>query len=96
MENRWSRINLEPIPIGLPVSAYNNQEYGAIIYGRAPIFLFTLNRTGGQACFEALMDRYIDRFRWREADSAGFGRLLSELFPLEGEDLMRRWVLPQD
>ncbi len=96
MENRWSRINLEPIPIGLPVSAYNNQEYGAIIYGRAPIFLFTLNRTGGQACFEALMDRYIDRFRWREADSAGFGRLLSELFPLDGEDLMRRWVLPQD
>jgi hypothetical protein len=96
LENRWSRIRLEPIPIGLPVAAYNDQEYSAIIYGRAPIFLFTLNRTGSQVRFEALMQRYLDSFRWREADTAGFSRLLSELYPLEAGELMRRWVLPGD
>jgi hypothetical protein len=96
MENRWSRIRLEPIPIGLPVAAYNEQEYGAIIYGRAPIFLFTLNRTGGQERFETLINRYIDLYRWREADTAGFGRLLAEFYPLEAGELLRHWVLPED
>ncbi|MCZ7528418.1 MAG: M1 family aminopeptidase [Acidimicrobiia bacterium] len=31
---RFSRVDNEPIPIGLPVSAYQGAEYSAIIYGR--------------------------------------------------------------
>jgi hypothetical protein len=96
MENRWARIRRQPLPIGLPAPAYNSRDYSAIIYGRAPLFLFELIRTGGRETFDTLLTEYIDRYRWRQADSEGFRRLLSVYYPLQGEALFRKWVLPEE
>jgi len=96
LENRWARIRRKPLPIGLPARAYSSRDYSAIIYGRAPLFLFDLIRIGGQEKFDSLVTQYIDRYRWGQADSKGFHRLLTTFYPLHGEELFRKWVLPEE
>ncbi len=38
-DERWDRVERAEIPIGLPADEYEGKEYGAIIYGRGPIFV---------------------------------------------------------
>ncbi len=40
---RWDRVGREEIPVGMPASEYDaTNSYGAIVYGRGPIFLAVL------------------------------------------------------
>ena len=42
MDSRWARVDYEDIPIGMPVANYHDNEYGAIVYGRGPLFFEAL------------------------------------------------------
>ncbi len=54
------------------MSAYTEKEYGAIVYGRAPLFFKALrDRMGGDA-FDRFLGEYCVRFRWEMADCSDF------------------------
>lgn len=47
-QGRWSRVEFADIPIGMPAGDYLGLEYGAIVYGRGPLFFLELEERYGQ------------------------------------------------
>jgi aminopeptidase N len=94
---RWSRVGQEPIPIGLPVRAYSPMQYGAIVYGRAPLFLRALSDRMGEAAFDHLLAEYLRRWAWRTASGRDFLALAGEVCGCPLADLAESWgaVTPQ-
>jgi len=65
LEGRWASVNNEKIPIGLPVAKYSDREYGAIVYGRGPLFFVALRDEMGTEAFDAFMKDYTTTLSWK-------------------------------
>ena len=92
LEARWERVDRARIPVGLPVAAYSGQEYGAIVYGRAPLFFDELRADLGDQAFGAFLREYVRRFAWGIATADG---LQEEAEAAAGHDLtplFESWV----
>jgi hypothetical protein len=90
--SRWSRVDRAPKPVGLPVSDYTATEYGAIVYGRGPLFLETLAASMGGAVFDRFLKRYVERFSWRIARGADFQAAAEEECGCDLDALFAAWV----
>ncbi len=64
LRNYWQRADFAETPIGLPVAAYTEAEYGAIVYGRGPLFFNALAETMGQDTFDAFLKDYYQTNQW--------------------------------
>ena len=91
---RWERVERRPIPIGLAVDDYTDTEYGAIVYGRGPLFLSALEERMGQESFARFLQTYCERFRWEIADGMDFRKLAEEICGCSLGDLFSAWVYP--
>ncbi|MBP6016108.1 MAG: M1 family metallopeptidase [Candidatus Promineofilum sp.] len=91
---RWQRVDQAPIPIGLPVVDYKGDEYGAIVYGRGPIFLRELEETMGRDVFDEFLRDYIRQFRWEEGTTAAFRAGAEAHCDCDLEPLFKAWVSP--
>ncbi len=90
--SRWGRVDRAPTPVGLPASAYSVTEYGAIVYGRGPLFLETLAASMGGRVFEAFLKTYVTRFAWRIATGADFLATAEEACGCDLEALSAAWL----
>jgi dienelactone hydrolase len=61
---RWDRVNRADIPIGLPAGDYDSGEYGAIVYGRGPLFFEALGQEMGEESFAAFLMDYYQGNKW--------------------------------
>jgi aminopeptidase N len=77
-EGRWARAENPDLPIGLPADAYESRDYGAIVYGRGPIFLSELADLMGQETFDAFMRDYSEKYRWQIAYADDFLELAEQ------------------
>lgn len=90
--DRWSRVNDEAIPIGLPVSAYEGAAYSAIVYGRGPLFLEALAAEMGPAAFNTFLQDYVAQNEWGIATTAAFHGLAEAHCACELDSLFEEWV----
>lgn len=90
--SRWNRVDRAPMPVGLPVSAYSAREYGAIVYGRGPIFLETLAASMGNRAFDSFLKTYVARFAWRIARGTDFLATAEEACHCDLDALFAAWV----
>ncbi|MCA9867073.1 MAG: hypothetical protein KIS95_13555 [Anaerolineae bacterium] len=91
---RWERVARDPMPVGLPVASYTGDEYGAIVYGRGPIFVRELEDTMGRDVFDDFLRDYIRQFRWEEGTTADFRALAETHCGCDLSALFAAWVLP--
>ncbi len=89
---RYDRVDNDPIPIGLPVSAYEGSEYSAIVYGRGPLFVEALAQEMGQETFDAFLADYVTQYQWRIATTESFRQLAEEQCECDLGDLFAEWV----
>jgi hypothetical protein len=89
---RFVRVDNEPIPIGLPVSAYEGAEYSAIVYGRGPLFVEALVEEMGQDSFDAFLADYVTQNRWKIATTESFRQLAESHCNCDLENLFAEWV----
>jgi hypothetical protein len=89
---RWDRVARATTPVGMPVSAYPAVEYGAIVYGRGPIFLETLAASLGGKTFDRFLLNYVERFAWRIARGTDFLAMAEEACGCDREALFAAWV----
>jgi aminopeptidase N len=94
LEARWEGVGRAEIPIGLPVAEYSGGEYGAIVYGRGPLFFIALRERMGQEIFDAFIKEYTETLSWGIA-TPGFLQSLAETHcACELDDLFEEWVYP--
>jgi aminopeptidase N len=84
-------VGREAIPIGLAVRAYSPVEYGAIVYGRAPLFLRALSERMGEVALDRLLEGYVRRWTWRVASAGDFLALAEETCSCPLAELAGRW-----
>lgn len=92
LEQRWGRADFAEIPIGLPADAYSGLEYGAVVYGRGPIFLNNLAEEMGQETFDAFLRDYSEQYRWQIAYGEDFMRLAEQHCNCDLSDLFEEQV----
>ena len=92
LEGRWERVDFAEIPIGLPVAAYSAGEYGAIVYGRGPLFLEALEERMDEEDFDAFLQDYYQTHRWRIATTEDFHRLAETHCGCDLDLMFDQWV----
>ena len=91
---RWDGVGQAEIPIGLPVAAYSGQEYGAIVYGRGPLFFVALRERMGQETFDAFIREYTETLSWGIATPEFLQSLAERHCACDLDALFNQWVFP--
>lgn len=90
--NRWNRLEDREFPIGLPVQAYHGNEYGAIVYGRGPLFFLAMEDAMGEKAFDAFLRDYTTRFKWGIATGVALKQLAEAHCACDLTPLFEEWV----
>jgi hypothetical protein len=91
--DRWQRVDMANVPIGLPSDDYTDGgEYGAIVYGRGPIFMDTLARRMGQQTFDEFLRDYYQSHKWGIGTGEDFAELAEEHCQCDLTPLFEDWV----
>jgi hypothetical protein len=91
--SRWQRVEMADVPIGLPSGDYTDaQEYGAIVYGRGPIFMDTLAQRMGQQVFDEFLRDYYQSHKWGIGTGGDFEELAEEHCQCDLTALFEGWV----
>ena len=91
-EDRWDRVNRADIPIGLSAGSYSGQEYGAIIYGRGPIFIAELEQEMGADIFAAFLRDYYQDHKWGIATPIAFQSAAEAHCQCDLSPIFETWV----
>jgi aminopeptidase N len=94
LEYRWASVNNKAIPLGLPVSEYNQGEYGGIIYGRGALFFEALRAEMGAEIFDAFMLDYAQTYAWGVATTEKLKEKAEEHCACDLTPLFQEWVYP--
>lgn len=90
---RWDRVRTEnDQPVGLPVDAYPDRAYGAIVYGKGPLFLDALRAAMGDEAFAQFLGDYLTTYRWDIARGTDFLALAEKHCNCQLDDLYAQWV----
>ena len=94
LRGRWERVENAPIPIGQPVAAYVDREYGAIVYGRGPLFFDALRDELGDQIFDAFIKDYVHTYAWKIASAADLKALAEKHCNCDLSPIFEKWVFP--
>jgi len=89
---RWDRVGRVEIPIGKPVGSYTPGQYGAIVYGRGPLFIKALSEQMGREVFAEFLREYTRRFEWGRVDTPAFQAAAETACGCRLEQLFAHWV----
>ncbi len=91
-DSRWDRVERVDIPIGLPVAAYADKEYGAIVYGRGPLFVAALAEEMSQETLDGFLRDYYQSYKWGIGTSDAFRQLAEQHCQCDLTALFEEWV----
>jgi aminopeptidase N len=89
--DRWDRVDRQPTPVSLPASSYDGTAYGAIVYGRGPLFVEALAERMGEQRFWDFLRAYVDEYRWSIGQPEGFIQLAEMKCECTLDDLWKTW-----
>ncbi|MGD2165136.1 MAG: M1 family metallopeptidase [Anaerolineae bacterium] len=93
--DRWERVDRAAIPIGLPVAEYETGAYGAVVYGRGPLFIEALAKEMEPETFEAFLRDYVETHAWDIGTGEAFKGLAEKHCQCDLTPLFREWVYPE-
>jgi len=91
-EDRWARVDMAEIPIGKHAGEYEGAEYGAIVYGRGPIFVQALEQEMGQPAFDEFLRDYYDAHKWGIGTPEAFRQMAEDHCGCDLGPLFEEWV----
>lgn len=89
---RWNKVKSKAMAIGLPVRDYNETEYGAIIYGRAPLFIQALREKMGDADFFDFMHALFAQYEWGILTTEEYRALAEQFCNCDLQQEFATWV----
>jgi aminopeptidase N len=94
LERRWANVENARIPIGMPVADYQGPEYGAIVYGRGPLFFVAIKEEMGEATFDEFMKDYTQKLSWGIATPDLLRSLAEQHCGCDLQGIFADWVYP--
>jgi len=94
LERRWGSVGFAKIPIGLPVAAYEGGAYGAIVYGRGPLFFEALKKEMGATVFDEFIKDYTETVSWGIATPEIIQSLAEKHCACDLQQIFDEWVYP--
>lgn len=94
LEARWSRVNNDKIPVGMPVANYQGAEYGAIVYGRGALFFLALRDLMGMEAYDAFLSKYASSLLWDIATPEYLQSLAEQTCTCDLDPLFNEWIYP--
>jgi len=91
-DHRWNRVERAEIPIGLPAGDYAGSEYGAIVYGRGPLFVQALAQEMGQETFDEFLRDYYETHEWGIGTGEEFRQLAEQHCQCDLSEMFEAWV----
>ena len=92
LEERWASVENADIPIGLPVTSYEDVEYSGIVYGRGPLFFVALRDVMGTEVFDGFLREYTETYSWKIATPEGLQSLAEGHCVCKLDSLFNEWV----
>ncbi len=83
----------QKIAVGLPVAAYNEHTYGAIVYGKGPLFFHALRQRVGDKAFGEILHAYFQQYRYDIAYPQDFIDLAEQVSGQQLDTLYDTWIL---
>jgi hypothetical protein len=74
-------------------SAAFGQEYEIIVYAKAALFFNAIRQKVGDGVYEAVLQAYVDRYRWRIATPDDFLAVAEAVSGQDLDGLYNRWIL---
>jgi hypothetical protein len=89
--DRWDRVDRQTTPIGLPAADYDAQAYGAVVYGRGPLFVEALAEEMGEDVFWSFLQSYINELAWKISQPESFMAMAEEFCECDLSELWETW-----
>jgi hypothetical protein len=81
------------MPANLPVAAYNEENYAAIVYGKAPLFFDAIRAKMGDARFFQFLRTYFERYRYRIATGDDLLWTAEDVCACSLQNEYKEWIL---
>ena len=81
------------LPVNLPVAAYNEADYGAIVYGKGPLFYDAIRTRMGDALFFKFLRTYFERYRYKIATADDILRTAEDVLGASLQSGYKEWIL---
>ncbi len=92
-QQRLENASRSDLPIGMPVEAYSDRDYSAIVYGRGPIFIAALEQRMTPQTFASFLRNYNRNYRWRVAYAGNFKSMAEAECGCDLTPEFRQWVM---
>lgn len=79
-------------PAGLPVAAYNRDDYGPVVYQKGPLYLDALRREVGDDAFWRVLQAYFQRNRYVIASPEDWLAAVETVTGDEHRELYEEWI----
>ncbi len=96
LQERWQRGGRGDVPVGMPVAAYAAGDYGAIVYGRGPLFFAALADEIGEEAFAAFLQDYYQSHIWGIATTESLRAVAEETCRCDLGVLFAEWVYVEE
>lgn len=80
-------------PVGQPVRAFSEGDYGAVIYAKGPLFFDALRKTMGDQAFHAFLRAYFKAYRYRIATPEALLATAGEVCHCDVRPVYEEWIL---
>ena len=84
--------NDEDMPAGLPVAAYPEGLYAAVVYGKGPLFFHEMRRLVGDDTFYEILRAYLAQYRYGVAYPQDLLAVAEQVSGQELDALYEKWI----
>jgi len=93
VNNYLADKNNKDMPVGLPVTAYDEQQYSVFVYDKGPLFYSQLADKYGEDAVLKMLRTYYIQYRYRIAHARDMQRLVTEMFGQNARSLFDEMIL---
>jgi hypothetical protein len=94
-QNQYNRAKDagQDMPVDLPVSAYTDANYSAMVYSKGPLFYDAIRTKMGDAAFFKFLQTYFQRYRYQIATGADILKTAEDVCGCNLQSEYNQWIL---
>lgn len=88
-----ARQDGQDAPVNLPVAAYTESEYSAIVYGKGPLFYDAIRKKMGDPAFFKFLQTYFEHYHYKIATGDDILKTAQQVCACDLRNEYKEWIL---